>query len=304
VYTKKAALNSTNINLTASAGWYDSKWQDKKPFRQIHSFNVSQGFKNFSYFIGGDINKNETYMPDGKQNRYAVSGGVTYTANNLKIIVSGQHFENNYIPERNAFYDTSSNPYFHRAGWQLPDTASCSLEANAVGANITYKANKWWAHNLVIGWNDNLNGRASFVQNTQPRRDSKDKGTSLRYYNTISLAGKSDLKATLLTGVEYSNNLSTLYAVNRTTTAYRIAFDTLDIQKNTGVFAQLNPSYKNKIFLTLAGRYEFNENFGSYFNPRIGVTTNFLIGKLILKPRIAWGRVVGVGGVIAHRPPP
>jgi hypothetical protein len=45
VYTKKAALNSTNINLTTSAGWYDSKWQDKKPFRQIHSFNVSQALK-------------------------------------------------------------------------------------------------------------------------------------------------------------------------------------------------------------------------------------------------------------------
>jgi hypothetical protein len=103
VYTKKAALNSTNINLTTSAGWYDSKWQDKKPFRQIHSFNVAQGFKNISYFIGGAINSNETNMPGGKQNRYSVSGAVTYSANNLKIHISGQHFENNYRPERNAF---------------------------------------------------------------------------------------------------------------------------------------------------------------------------------------------------------
>jgi len=304
VYTKKAALNSTNINLTTSAGWYDSKWQDEKPFRQIHSFNVEQGFKNFSYFIAGDINSNETYMPDGKQNRYSISGGVSYTANNLKINVSGQHFENNFIPERNAFYDTSSNPYFHRAGWQLPDTASGSVKANAVGANITYKANKWWTHNLVIGWNDNFLGWESFVRTAlYVRRESKRKGTSLRYYNTISLAANSDLKATLLTGVEYSNNLATVYSVNRTTTGYRITPDTVNIQKNTGVFVQLNPSYKNKIFLTLAGRYEFNKNFGSYFNPRIGVTTNFLIGKLILKPRIAWGSgITEVSWYIKHYP--
>ena len=304
VYTKKAALNSTDIDLTTSAGWYDSKWQDEKPFRQIHSFNVKQGFKNFSYFIGGDINNNETYMPDGKQNRYSVSGGVTYTANNLKIIVSGQHFENNYIPERNAFWDTSSHVYFHRAGLQLPDTGRGILRSSAVGANITYRPNKWWAHNLVIGWNDNFNGRESFVL-TAPyvQRDSKDKGTSLRYYNTIAFASRSDLKATLLTGFEYSNGLSTVYSVRRTTTAYRITFDTLDIQKNTGVFVQLNPSYKNKIFLTLAGRYEFNKNFGSYFNPRIGATTNFLIGKLILKPRIAWGRgITGVPWYNKHYP--
>jgi outer membrane receptor protein involved in Fe transport len=82
-----------------------------------------------------------------------------------------------------------------------------------------------------------------------------------------------------------------------------VTVDTFDIQKNTGVFAQLNPSYKNKIFLTLAGRYEFNKNFGSYFNPRIGVTTNFLIGKLMLKPRIAWGRgITSVSWYYKHYP--
>ena len=292
VYTKKAIINSTNINLTTSAGWYDSKWQDKKPFRQIHSFNVEQGFKNFSYFIGGDINNNDTYMPDGKQNRYSVSAGVTYAIPKLKINISGQHFQNDFIVERNAFYDTSSNPYFTRAGYKLPDTASGTVVSNMLGANITYKAKKWWAHNLVIGWNDNTLGTESFVRVTPPplRSDNKTKGTSVRYYNSISFAAKSDIKATLLTGIEYSNFLSTDYTVTRTTTAYRVTFDTLNKQKNTGVFAQLNPSYKNKIFLTLAGRYEFNKNFGSYFNPRIGLTTNFLIGKLILKPRIAWGR--------------
>ena len=291
VYTKKAALNSTNINLTTSAGWYDSKWQGEKPFRQIHSFNVEQGFKNFSYFIGGDINNNETYMPDGKQNRYSVSGSVTYNAKNLKINVSGQHFENNYIPERNAFYDTSSNAFFHRAGYQLPDTAQGILKANGIGANISFRAAKSWNHNLVVGWNENFKGLESYVR-TAPylNRDVKDKIASIRYYNSISFGASSSIKTILLTGFEYSDISSTGYTARRTATAYNVTVDTFDIQKNTGVFFQLNPSYKNKIFLTLAGRYEFNKNFGSYFNPRLGVTTNFLIGKLILKPRIAWGR--------------
>jgi outer membrane receptor protein involved in Fe transport len=304
VYTKKAALNSTNINLTTSAGWYDSKWQDKKPFRQIHSFTIAQGFKNVSYFIAGDINNNDTYMPDGKQNRHSVSGSVTYKAGSLKMAVSGHHFENNYLPERNAFYDTSSNPYFRKAGLQLPDTAQGSLKYSALGVNITYKVNSWWVHNLVIGWNDNFNGAESFVRTAAYlERDSKQKGKSLRYYNNISFGGKSNLKATLLTGVEYSNSVSTTYSVRRTTTAYNITFDTLDKQKNTGVFAEFNPSYKNKIFLTLAGRYEFNKNFGSYFNPRIGVTTNFFLGNLILKPRIAWGSgITGVSWFYKHYP--
>jgi outer membrane receptor protein involved in Fe transport len=304
VYTKKAALNSTNINLTTSAGWYDSKWRDEKAFRQTHSFNVSQGCKNISYFIGGDINNNETNMPGGKQNRYSVSGGVTYAANNLKVNISGQHFENNYIPERNAFYDTSSNPYFNRAGWQLPDTAQGFLKSNAIGVNITYRANNWWTHNLVGGWNNNSYGKESFVRtSTFLNRDARDKGTFLRYYNTIFFGSRSDLKATLLTGFEYSNSLSTAYVVNRATAGYNIRLDTVDIQKNEGVFFQLNPSYKNKIFLTLAGRYEINKNFGSYFNPRIGLTTNFLMGGLTVKPRIAWGSgITAVGWFYKHYP--
>ena len=229
-------------------------------------------------------------MPDGKQNRHSVSGGLTYKVGKLKITASGQHFEDNFIVERNAFYDTSSHPYFYKAGWQLPDTANGALTSNALGANISYRANSWWTHDLVIGRNDNFMGWESFVR-TAPyvNRELKRKATSIRYYNTISLARKSGIKATLLTGVEYLNYLATGYSVTRTSAAYRITTDTTNIQKNTGIFAQLNPSYKNKIFLTLAGRYEINENFGSYFNPRIGLTTNFLVGNLIVKPRIAWG---------------
>jgi outer membrane receptor protein involved in Fe transport len=119
VYTKKAAMNTTNIDVTTSAGWYDSKWQDKKPFRQIHSFNVAEGFKNVSYYIGGDINQNDTYMPGGKQNRYSISGGLTYTTNKLKISAGGQHFEDNFKVERNAFWDTSANAYFNSPGLKI-----------------------------------------------------------------------------------------------------------------------------------------------------------------------------------------
>jgi outer membrane receptor protein involved in Fe transport len=173
----------------------------------------------------------------------------------------------------------------------LPDTGQGSLKSNLLGANASYRLNSWWTHNLVIGWNDNSFGKESFVRaSPYIRRDSKIKGPSLRYYNTVSFGGKSDIKATLLTGAEYSNTLATGITVSRTATAYRFQYETSDIQKNTGVFAQLNPSYKNKIFLTLAGRYEFNKNFGSYFNPRIGLTTNFLVGNLTVKPRVAWGR--------------
>ena len=292
VYTKRASPNTTNIDLSTSAGWYDSKWQDKKPFRQIHSFNVAQGFENISYFIAGDINNNETYMPDGRQNRYSISGSVTYAKDNLKMSIAGQHYDNSYLPERNAFWDTSSNAYFNKPGLKLPDTARGMNKTNVLSVNINYKLNKWWTHDLVFGWSDNYQGKESFLKNpTTLQSEFKWKGPSLRYYNTINIKSRTQIKASLLTGIEYSNITSGYFAVTRsgavlTTTRN----DTADLQKNTGVFAQLSPSYKDKLFLILSGRYEFNKTFGNIFNPRIGVTTNFQFGELILKPRIAWGK--------------
>ena len=292
VYTKKPAVNSTNINVTASAGWYDSKWQSKKPFRQLYTFNFSQGFKNVSYFIAGDINNSETYMPDGRQNRYSLAGGIKYEKNNLKITVNGQHYENNYVPERIAYWDTSSNAYFRNPGTQLPDTARGTVKSNVLNANVIFKLNKWWTHNLVAGWSDGYANKESFRKNpTLLKSEQKIKGPSLRYYNTISIKSNSPIKASLLTGVEYCNILSSFYSIRNS--GSNLIFsntDTADLQKNTGVFAQLSPSYKDKIFLTVSGRYDFNKNFGNAFNPRIGATTNFQIGKLTIKPRITWGK--------------
>ena len=292
VYTKKPAVNSTNASVTASAGWYDSKWQSKKPFRQLYTFNVSQGFGNVSYFIAGDINNSETYMPDGRQNRYSLAGGIRYDKNNLKITVNGQHYDNNYVPERIAYWDTSSNAYFRNPGTQLPDSARGMVKSNVLNANVIFKLNKWWTHNLVAGWSDGYTNKEYFRKNpTLLKSEQKIKGPSFRYYNTINIKGNSSTKASLLTGVEYSNILASFFSIRRS--GSNLVFfntDTADLQKNTGVFAQLAPSYKDKIFLTISGRYDFNKNYGNIFNPRIGVTTNFQIGKLMIKPRVAWGK--------------
>jgi outer membrane receptor protein involved in Fe transport len=296
IYTKKPMLNSTQINITSSAGWYDSKWEDKKPFRQLHAFNISKGFKNVSFIIGADINSYETYNPGGTQNRCSFYGGVTYTRKNLKISLNGQFYDNDYKPERNPFWDSSSNAYFNKPGFKLPDSVRGSLKSNGLSANVGYKANKWWTHNLVLGWFDNSHSRESFLKNpTLLSAKSGYKGPSLRYYNEIRIKPNSQFRLNLLSGVEYVNFLSDFFAVIKSRSEFIYTrIDTADLQKNAGVFAQLNPSYKDKIFLTISGRYDFNKTFGAVFNPRIGATTNFQLGMFTLKPRIAWGKGINL----------
>jgi TonB-dependent SusC/RagA subfamily outer membrane receptor len=309
VYTKKAKLNSTSIDLTTSAGWYDSKYQSEKPFGQFHSFNVAQGLKHFAFHLSGDLNNSETYMPGGKQKRYSLAGGVTYSKNNLKIILSGQHFENDYQPEREAIWDTSSHPFFNTPRYRATDSNDFVLESNVLSANVNYRMNKWWSHNLVAGWSYTMQDMASYEKDpTIARSMNKYRIPTIRYYNVISVAHTSYFKAALMTGVEYTDALESRLVVRKTgSTLSTFKVDTSELQKNTGIFAQFTPSYKDKLFITIAGRYEFNKTFGSVFNPRFGISSILTLGDLVLKPRIAWGRGItpptwAIATAPAHNP--
>jgi outer membrane receptor protein involved in Fe transport len=289
VYTKKGVANRTSINLSTSAGWWDSKWQSKKPFQNIHSFDISQGFKNVSYIIGGNINNSESYMPGGNMNRYAVYGSVALNVSSkLKLTLDGRHFVNNFTPNRNAFYDDSTDAFYNRPGWQKPDTTHGTISTNTIGLSAHYQATDRWGHNVVLGWSDNEYSRNTNLTNPPLRGSSQvDKSPTIRYNNTIAMGrATADFKTSLLTGLDYfhyqTSALSQLNgrAVNTTTSS----------QENTGIFGQLNPSYKNKCFLTAALRYDINPNFTPTLSPKIGFTTNFKIKSFTLRPRVSWGK--------------
>jgi outer membrane receptor protein involved in Fe transport len=288
IYTKKGNANRTSVDLSSSAGWLDSKWEHKKKFQQVHSFNMMQGFKNISYSVGGNLNNSESYMPGGKTNKYAFNGNVTYSKNpKFKISLDGRHFVNNYKPNRNAFYDDSTAAYYNRVGYKKPDTTHGAIVTNTIGLNANFQAAGWWSHNVVAGWSDNAFSRETDLTNPPLKgQNSSNKGVTLRYNNTITMAAKSDFKTTLLTGVDYTSNKSdAVYQLNgNSVTRQNTKWE------NTGVFGQLNPSYKNKYFLTLALRADINRDFSTTYSPKIGATTNFQVGQVTLKPRISWGK--------------
>jgi outer membrane receptor protein involved in Fe transport len=287
IFTKSPSRNATDITVSTSAGWQDSKWEHKGKFQQVHSFSLMQGYKNISYSIGANVNNSDTYMPDGQINQHAIYGNVKYENNRFRVALSGRRYVNNFHPNRNAIFDTSSAAFFNRPGYKLPDTTQGSIGTDQVALNMTYKVNRWWTHNAVVGWSYNEVVVESEIDHPPIRKTVfTDQSPTFRYNNTITIGENGDFHTSLLMGLDYIN-LRSKYAF------YTSGTNTLkgnDQQENTGYFAQLSPSYKNRAFITMGLRYDVNRNFKSSINPRVGLTTILGTGPITWKPRISWGK--------------
>jgi outer membrane receptor protein involved in Fe transport len=161
------------------------------------------------------------------------------------------------------------------------------------GVNISYKASEHWKHLLTIGFSQNDN-HESPVKNFDSSgmvptyySSSINKTTTIRYSNILNWSNaKTGWAASFMSGAEYKN----IYYQSIFNNGTPIYLDNDPANTNTGLFAQAVPSYKN-IYLTAALRYDYNHLFKNNhsLNPRIGVTTNFTVSDLIIKPRISWG---------------
>ena len=116
---------------------------------------------------------------------------------------------------------------------------------------------------------------------------SVNKTTTIRYSNVLKLGNaEQSFNMTLVSGAEYKKNF--YQSIVTGTPSYVFSNDPPN--ENYGVFVQANPSYKN-LYLTAGLRYEYNKLFknNSSVNPRLGLTTNFTVSNIIVKPRISWG---------------
>jgi outer membrane cobalamin receptor len=117
---------------------------------------------------------------------------------------------------------------------------------------------------------------------------NKYNALTIRYFNVLTLhKGGNGLATVITSGGEYKKYSQSHTLTRASVTATSISKD--PDNENYGAFVQLNSSYKN-LFLTIGVRYEKNNLFKAALNPRLGLTTNFAIGTLMVKPRISWGK--------------
>ena len=305
IFTNRPLMNQTAINMSAGAGFYESKWVQSNPVQQVYNLELSKGFKKTAFTVGGSYRTVGAYLPDGGEKNQGVYANAGFNLGKWQINITGRYNARNYDVSRNPFYDTAIHPRndILIPGQTIPAfewynvIPSSSLHSNGLtetiigGVNLSYNTSKKWVNNLVAGYTSNTRSEHPDMDGSPLQKIYQTfsyKTITIRYYNTIALGNsQTDFNATILSGLEFKQNSYTNVFFH-TRTGLSNNFGDPD-NKNYGAFVQLNPSYKN-LYLTLGLRYEKNELFTAAWDPRIGLTTNFNLWSMILKPRISWGR--------------
>ena len=308
IFTNKPLMNQTAINMSAGAGFYKSKWVKNDPIQQVYDLEISKGFKKTAFTVGGSYRTVGAYLPDGGEKNKGFYTNAAFNLGKLQINVTGRYNVRNYSESRNPLFDTATHPRNDilielSPGDTIPafewfrvrpssSYHSNGLTETVIGSiNLSHNTTKKWVNNLVAGYTSNASSEHPNMDGSPLRFSYQNynyKTTTIRYFNTITVGNShTDFDATILSGLEFKQNSHINVFFQPATGRSYITRDPNN--KNYGAFVQLNPSYKN-VYLTLGLRYEKNELFTAAWDPRIGLTTNFNLRSMILKPRISWGR--------------
>lgn len=308
IFTKRNKPGQTMLNFSTGAGFYKSKWVPEDAFLQQHSIEAITGFEQVALTVGGSYRSVGAYLPGGGENNKHMYGSVRLNLGKLQANITGRYNQRNFSMSKDPTYDTAVHrrpdiilepspglrvPAYEWLNVQpRPSVNKNGLTQTAlIGINLSHRTAVGWVNNFEAGHTTNgtaelpvMNGSVSAQRQFNANRV---RITTIRYSNVLQLKSQTGLSATLSSGAEYKK-YSARKSYARGARTYSFGLQN-PVNENYGVFVQANPSYKN-VYLTLGLRYEKNNLFDAVWNPRIGLTTNFEKGNLIIKPKISWGR--------------
>jgi outer membrane receptor protein involved in Fe transport len=298
IYTKKGTQNTNDLFATAAAGFIQSKWVPASAFQQYYTLDKYFGFKKTSLLAGGTYQTSGPWLPGGGEKTGTAHINLNWDpANKISINLSGYYAGTDRNVSRNPAYDTcihipDSLQYLGVAPTKLTNKKG-NINTYITGLNIVYLANIHWTHHLTFGFSENTVHQSAVASIDKSGmvpdnfNQSVGKTTTIRYSNILNLGDPNKTwTASVMSGAEYKN----IFYNEKVTGSNPYILDGDPPNINLGFFAQINSSYKN-IFLTTGLRYDYNKLFENNhsLNPRIGLTTNFSLAGLIIKPRISWG---------------
>jgi outer membrane receptor protein involved in Fe transport len=298
IFTKKGNPQQDDLFVSAGTGFIDSKWVPSPAFQQYYTVEKTMGFKNLGLSLGGTYQSNGAWLPGG--------GAKTGTAHIGLKWDPGKRFSVNLVSyyagtlggvSKSPLWDTcthvgDSGIYYGVYPRKLTNK-DYHTNSYFAGVNISYQASAHWNHLLTAGYSENNNFESPLKNidssGLPPGRFAStiNKTTTIRYSNILNWSdAKSGWAASVMSGAEYKND----YYQSVFDNGVPIYLDNDPANTNIGLFVQAKPSWKN-IFLTAGLRYDYNKLFKNNhsLNPRIGLTTNFTLSDIIVKPRISWG---------------
>lgn len=304
IFTKKGKLSQPKLQLNLAAGPIESDYT-KGNTQLVTSANYSGGSGNATYYTSAQYRRVTDILPDADDKFLSFNGGTKVTIDKLTMNFTMQYSQ--------RVMGNATNPIATELNKQgaYPDVSNADKRKDRVdnivlGANLNYNLFDWWSHTLIVG----LDKQTNWFWSTVPDDDKHysyyygDYSTpSLRYFSTFKFPSKGFFKSTAIAGFEYSSpdqqSASSYTTLPKGQGIAVPAYSSIihDYTSNYGYFFQWQPQLGEHIFITSGVRVEKNKLFGPEFgwngkavSPRIGITGNFNIGDVVVKPRLSYGK--------------
>jgi outer membrane receptor protein involved in Fe transport len=308
IFTKHGATTLTHpdINAQTGLGLIQSAYPGYRgALRQDVNGSVEGGSSTASYGVGGSYTHNGPWTPEGQSALAGAWGAFHATQGSLSLDFTGRYYET-HSPEavNPALIETGlsyfAGPFYHE--W---DTRNQTF-----GAHLLYTTTKWWQQSLTIGVDRvSADGRQTQPRFTTPAdtfllvEGQEEVKNSIAYNSSFNIAIQRNLSATLVTGVDHYERLTTIGATTGATSTTGALSSpggapslTRDPQNNTGYFAQGTMAWHDQLFVTLGVRAEQNSSFGAAVgtpvSQRLGASFVQNAGATTLKMRASFGEAI------------
>ena len=292
IFTKRgsAPLTHPQVDAQVSGGGVESQWASGQTFHQDHSLGVSAGDSTFDYAARASYTSTGEWAPEYDSKRAVFSGRLGGNLGGLRLDLSGQYSHRVYHVApidpymaqavRDGRWETGFDAFFDK-----PFFPSDVRSDENVGLTASFSTAPWWQHHIVLGFDGYDNPRGSTAPRFLTPADSlraygefATSRASVAYNTTLTAHLGPSVTSALTLGADYwtTTESSVSASEHADGTFAPGAFYVRDSYDNTGLFAQEQLGFANRLFLTAGVRGDHNDNFGSGYGsaiaPRVGAS--------------------------------
>ena len=302
LFTKKGKIGPPHIELKLSTGTIASDYVDKTPIKQEYSLSVRGGLQGFTYNVGGNLVKQDPYMPEGYMDQKSFTGGINIHQELFSVRLTGQYSVKELGWPR--------PPILAALGYGYNDSTivdeTDKVENQTIGLTVNYTPTSYWQNTLTIGWDRSSfsywqnNPKFAYPGDSLVYSSNLDLNkASFRFYSSLIFHIGESLSSTLTLGLDsYKFNDFDYYTDSAIPHSPTYSADGVSISNfeytNSGYYAQWVLGVSDKLFITSGIRFESNSNFGENYGlataPRIGLAYSLDLGFGALKPRVSYGK--------------
>jgi outer membrane receptor protein involved in Fe transport len=305
VFTHKGRIGAARpeVNLKASVGAISSDRGIGSAVRQDYGATVRGGGQGFSYSLGGSYLHDGEWVRDYHSSDGGVNGAARVVQGPANLELSARYAAKTFVPVWPPALRDSGYAFFI-----APTNDVSRLRQQTYGARFTLLTLRKWYHRATVGHDRTY----SEELNTAPRFTAPSDSllkvawgdaskTSLAYNTWVEVPLAPLLSSTLMAGVDHYAYAGTGFF---TATASR-STGSIDGQNalvtrtpfaNSGVFGQIQVSFREFVFLTTGLRADWNDNFGESFgaawSPRAGLALVQTFSRVTMKLRGSYGNAI------------